>query len=659
MTTRSLIVWIATVLCITPLVGKAHHGEEDIPSSSGQPAASIAPAQPSRILEALGNLGIGSSISGQQEFLDPDVAYVLSADVRGPSTLSIRFDIADEYYLYRDKFRFAVSQPPDVAVGSVEMPRGVEKVDEFFGRMEVFYDHVEVAIPVKREFGAPTTIALDIGYQGCADAGLCYPPMTKTMELLLPASFDTQGGSERRSYVEPAFQASIGELPEQDRIAQALMTGSTAFVLLTFFGFGLLLAFTPCMFPMMPILSSIIVGYGANLTTIKAFSLSLTYVLAMAVTYTAAGVMAGLFGGNLQALFQEAWILIMFSVVFVLLAASMFGLYELQVPVSWQKKLTHMSNRQQGGTYLGVAIMGFLSALIVGPCVAAPLAGALIYIGQTGDALLGGLALFALSLGMGAPLLALGTSAAKLLPKAGPWMKAVRAAFGVLLLAVAIYLLERIIPGWVTMLLWAGLLILTAVYVGALDRLSSGATNCRRLGKGAGLAMMAYGVLLMVGAAGGGEDPLRPLRGVTLIGVDSEELRPLRFQRVKGLEGLEAQLQTASAQGRPVMLDFYADWCVSCKELERYTFADPGVQQALADAVLLQADVTENDALDQALLRHLGLFGPPAILFFGADGQEKARSRVIGFVDAEKFRDHVELTLGPSQTAGRLRNAGV
>jgi thiol:disulfide interchange protein DsbD len=361
----------------------------------------------------------------------------------------------------------------------------------------------------------------------------------------------------------------------------------------------------------------------------------------MAATYTAAGVIAGLFGANLQAAFQNPWILTTFAIVFVLLALSMFGFYDLQVPASWQAKLAGASSRQQGGTYVGVGIMGFLSALIVGPCVAAPLAGALIYIGQTGDAVLGGTALFALAMGMGAPVLAVGTSAGKLMPKAGPWMDAVKAVFGVLLLGVAIYLMERLVPGWVALLMWGALLVIAAIYLGVLDSLKTDSTGWRRLRKAAGLVVLVYGVALIVGGFGGSDNVWQPLRG--LAGGSAEERHEgLTFQRVKGVSGLNAALQVAAAQGRPVMLDYYADWCVSCKEMERYTFTDPDVKAALANTMLLQTDVTANDDEDKALLERFGLFGPPAILFFAPNGEELRNLRVVGFMNAPRFREIVE-----------------
>ncbi|RNE92772.1 protein-disulfide reductase DsbD, partial [Marichromatium sp. AB32] len=432
---------------------------------------------------------------------------------------------------------------------------------------------------------------------------------------------------------------SAAPVSEQDRLASTLANASLWTSVALFFGLGLLLAFTPCVFPMIPILSGIIAGQGAGITTRRAFVLSLVYVLAMALTYTVAGVLAGLFGANLQAAFQDPWILGAFALVFVALALSMFGFYDLQLPASLQSRLAALSNRQQGGTLAGVAIMGLLSALIVGPCVAPPLFGALIYISQTGDALLGGVALFALSLGMGAPLIVIGTSAGKLLPRAGAWMEAVKAVFGVALLAVAISLIERVIPAAVAMLLWGLLLICSAVYLGALSPLGHESGGWRKLWKGLGVALLVYGGLMLIGAAAGGKDTLQPLRG---LGIGGGEAAHAEFTRVKTVADLDRELAAASAQGRPVMLDFYADWCVACKEMERYTFSDPAVIAELDRFVLLQADVTANDAADQALMQgRFGIPGPPAMLFFGADGAERSGFRLVGFTPAEAFADHL------------------
>ncbi|MCW8848153.1 MAG: protein-disulfide reductase DsbD, partial [Sedimenticola sp.] len=432
---------------------------------------------------------------------------------------------------------------------------------------------------------------------------------------------------------------------ELDEIASTLAGGSTWLVILVFFGLGLALSLTPCVFPMIPILSGIIAGQGSSLTTKKAFVLSLVYVLAMSITYTVAGVLAGMFGQNLQAAFQNPWILSFFALIFVLLALSMFGFYELQLPSRWQSRLAETSNKQSGGSLTGVAIMGFLSALIVGPCVAPPLAGALIYIGQTGDALLGGLALFALAMGMGAPLIIIGTSAGKYLPRAGSWMDRVKAVFGVGMLAVAIIMLERILPPAAALFLWGMLLVISAIYLGALGELAVEASGWDRLWKGLGVVVLIYGALMLVGAAAGGKDTIQPLRGL-MPSIGQSEASHLQFRRIKTVADLEREVDTASAAGKPVMLDFYADWCVSCKEMERYTFSDPKVIAALAGAVLLQADVTANDDQDIALLQgHFGLPGPPSIMFYGSDGKERKNYRVVGFKGADEFANHVRNAL--------------
>ncbi len=576
-------------------------------------------------------------LGGQKEdFLEPDQAFQLLTEVRDANTLQASWQIADHYYLYRDKIAFTIKDADGVHLAAYTSPPGEMKTDESFGLSEVYYRQVSIALPLLRDNNAAQALTLEARYQGCADAGLCYAPITKAVALTLPP---------RSEDAAAVVTSSDPFISEQDRYAQSLLSGNLALTLLGFFGVGLLLAFTPCVFPMVPILSSLIIGQGAAMTTGKAFRLSLAYVLAMALTYTVAGVLAGLFGANLQAAFQNPWIIGAFSAVFVALALSMFGFYELQLPASWQTKLSELSNRQQGGTWMGAAVMGLLSALIVGPCVAAPLAGALIYISQTGDGALGGLALFALSMGMGAPLLAVGTSAGKWLPHASGWMNTIKAVFGVMMLALAIWMLDRVVPAAVSMALLGILLVVSAVYMGATDRLMPDATGWRKLWKGTGLVAMVYGGTLIIGATAGGGDILQPLRNVSFFGADADpERQELKFTSVKGLDGFQQALNQASVAGQPVMLDFYADWCVSCKEMEHYTFSDTTVQATLAGVTLLQADVTANDEQDQALLKHFGLFGPPSILFFDNDGAERRQYRLVGFMDATDFASHVQRT---------------
>ena len=685
------------------------------PAAGAGESASPGPTPLEQAAPALSKLlGLGKGIvigeSGEDEFLDPDVAFVLSAAAAGPDAIEARWDIAEGYYLYRKKILFKTPGGSGASLGKADFPSGQVRDDEYFGPMEVYYHSVAALVPVVGA-AAGEPLDVDITYQGCAEAGLCYPPITKTVSLLLPAAMaDTGSGTGSGGGVSslrdigsrngvtgqssqlaraatagdaPGASALFGtrppegvpstpqgrntpalspiDMPEQDRVATALMSGNRLLVILSLFGAGLLLTFTPCVLPMVPILTSIIVGQekgrGGDAASVRrAFALSLVYVLAMALTYTVAGVLAGLFGANLAAAFQDPWIVSTFALVFVLLALSMFGFYDLQIPASWQAGLAAASHRQRGGSYAGVAAMGALSALIVGPCVAAPLAGVLIYIGQTGDPILGGVALFALGMGMGVPLIVAGVSAGKLLPKAGAWMNAVKAVFGVMLLAVAIYLLERVVPEPVALLLWASLFIVCAIYMGALDSLTSGSGGWRRLWKGAGLVMLVYGVLVMVGVAGGGGGLFQPLKGVALVSGDGTE-HELEFRPVKGVDGLNAELAPAAARGQVVMFDFYADWCVSCKEMERFTFSDPGVQAALSNVLLLQTDVTANDATDRTLLADLGLFGPPAILFFGPDGRERRELRVVGFMNAGDFRRVVERAIAPMNSARASRPA--
>ncbi|TAN52729.1 MAG: protein-disulfide reductase DsbD [Methylococcaceae bacterium] len=614
---------------------------------------------------ALGGLGdalkhLGLSV-GQADLLPAEQAFQLFAEVKDADTLALSWRIAEGYYLYREKFKFELMDSPGVRLGNFDPPHGQPMEDEAFGHVEVFHEQVAFNLPLLRDQTGAVALQLKAGFQGCAERGVCYPPMQQTVTLELPASSATPSRPAAPvSTITPSLMpplpsgegrgegfATTQPASEQDRIAQTLKGGSWWLIILTFLGFGLLVAFTPCCFPMIPILSGIIVGHGHHLTTYRAFILSLVYVLSSALTYTLFGVLAGLFGANLQTLFQQPWVLVLFALLFVALALSMFGFYELQMPNALQTRLDHLSRRQKSGSITGVAVMGFLSTLIVGPCVAAPLAGALIYIGQTGDALLGGVALFSMGFGAGLPLLAIGTSAGKLLPRAGHWMHATKAVFGVGLLAVAVWLLERVLPSALSMTAWALLLIIPAVFMGALDHLAPDVSGWRRLWKGVGLAMLTYGILLLIGVAADSRDPLQPLR---VLGAGSaqaqsiEQAAPL-FQTVRSSAELEQKLAAAHGQGRAVLLDFYADWCISCKEMERYTFADPRVRQALSNVVLLKADISANSDDDAALLKRFQLIGPPATLFFGPDGQEKPAFRVIGFMDAEHFLHHLQQAL--------------
>jgi thiol:disulfide interchange protein DsbD len=566
----------------------------------------------------------------ESEVMEPDKAFRLAARVADAGALEIRYQIAPGYYMYRDKFEFRLA-PEGVRMGAPQIPPGTLKRDEFFGEVETFRDAVSIRLPF--ELGAADVPALTLTAvsQGCADVGVCYTPQTQQVVLRLAGLNLAAGGP----FVEPAAPAGAAgaEPTGSDTRIAALFDGGFWLLVVSFFGFGLLLSFTPCVLPMFPILSGIIVGHGGHVTKRRGFVLAAAYVLGMAMTYAAAGVAAGLSGAMLSAVLQNPWVVGAFAAVFVALALAMFGFYDLQLPVALQSRLAQSANRLPGGQLSGVFAMGVLSALIVGPCVAAPLAGALLYISQSRDVVLGGSALFAMALGMGAPLLALGASAGALLPKAGPWMEAIKRFFGALLLAVAIYLVAPFMPVTAQMLLWAALLVMTAIYMRALDPLPQNAHGFQRFGKGLGVIALLAGAAFLIGALSGARDVLQPLAGLR---AGESAARPApAFQRVNNLAELESAIRAAA--GRPVMLDFYADWCVSCKEMERYTFSDSEVQARLAQMVKLQADVTANTPEHAALLRRFRLFGPPGIIFFDREGREIQGLRVIGFQPAGKF----------------------
>ncbi|RYU59950.1 protein-disulfide reductase DsbD [Methylolobus aquaticus] len=621
-------------ICYPPQRRSVELAMADAPTSLPGEGASVT----SRLTDAFRALGLKS---GPAELLPADEAFRVLADVTGPDIVHLSWRIADGYYLYREKFKVTVVAPPAVHLGEYRVPRGEPKHDDEFGDVEVFHQDVGFDLPLVRADAQGVRVRLQVAFQGCADRGVCYPPMEKTLDLDLPERTALQAGAALPTTGESIPAAREPAVAEHDRIAQALKDRSLGATMLSFLGFGLLLAFTPCIFPMIPILSGIIVGHGATITTGRAFALSLAYVLASAAAYTVFGVLAGLFGSNLQAAFQAPWVIVAFSALFVLLACSMFGFFTLHLPVALQSRIAALSSRQKHGTLLGAAIMGALSALVVGPCVAAPLAGALIYIGQTGDAWMGGAALFSLGIGMGVPLLLLGASAGTLLPRAGVWMNGVKAVFGVGLLAVAVWLLERVIPAPAAMTLWSMLLIIPAIYLRALDPLPAAVSGWHRLWKGVGVVMLVYGVLMLLGVAADNHDPLQPLRGLLAQSARQESAARVSFVRVRDGADLDARLAEARARGQWVMLDYYADWCISCQEMERNTFADARVAEVLAGLLPLQADVTANGPADQALLQRFGLVGPPATLFFGPDGREHATRRIIGYLGPEEFLKHV------------------
>ena len=561
--------------------------------------------------------------------LDPAAAFRTRVELRDPFNLRVSWSISPGYYVYRDSLKVATDSP-EVQLGMLRLPPGTPKEDESFGKTDVFYGEVSGDLPMSRAGPAATTLKLKIFHQGCKEDSICYPPQVVVQEIALPTA----------TAVASAAPAGGGTMvSEQDRLATLIGRGNLVWVMASFAGLGLLLAFTPCVLPMIPILSGIIVGQGSNVTTGRAFALSLTYVLGMALTYTAAGAGFAAAGNQIQAALQQPWIIVGVALLFVALALAMFGVYELQLPGALQTRLTAASNQQKAGTFIGTAVMGALSALVVTTCVAPPLVATLTVIAQSGDVARGALALFALSIGMGIPLLVIGTSAGRLLPKAGVWMASVKGLFGFLMLGLAIWMLDRILPGPVTMVLWAILVFMAGIFLGAFQSLDSAAPAVRKLGKGFGLLAALYGAVLLVGALSGARDPLRPLQSLGKTAAETG----LKLQRIKSVAELDREL----AKGKPVMLDFYADWCVSCKEMERNTFTSAEVGKSLSGASLLQADVTANDVADKELLARFGIFGPPTIVFFGADGRERTGYRVVGFMPPAEFAVHARRALAP------------
>lgn len=583
--------------------------------------------------------GAGSARAAD-DFLDPAIAFRFEARMADPQTLEVRYQVAEGYYMYRERFAFRAA---GAKLGTPEIPPGKVKYDETFQKdVETYKGELVIRIPV--EGSGPFT--LTAASQGCADAGLCYPPQEHSAQLsagagggapalpiganapqmstapLSPAAMRAAPAMPVPAPVAAAAPATAAQPSDMAGIAGILEGGRLLAIVPAFVLLGLGLAFTPCVLPMVPILSSIIVGEGRQAGRSRGFILSATYSLGMAIVYTLLGVAAGLAGEGLAAALQNPWVLGAFALLIVAMAMSMFGFYELQMPAALQTRLANTAGRQSGGKLAGVFAMGAISALIVGPCVAAPLAGALVYISQTRDVVIGGAALFAMAVGMSIPLLLVGVSAGSLLPRAGAWMESVKRLFGVLMLAMALWLVSPVLPPIVQMLGWAALLFGYGFYLLRKHR--------HWASMAAGAAFAVLGAVQLVGAATGGRDALAPLAHLT-----GGAHQGMVFKRIKTVQDLDREL--ANAGGRTVMLDFYADWCVSCKEMEKLTFVDPAVQAKLADTILLQVDVTANDAEDKAMLKRFKLFGPPGIILFGPDGQEIPDSRVIGYQNPEKF----------------------
>ena len=585
-----------------------------------------------------------AALASQQKFLPADEVFHVSATAAGPNAVRLDWTIRDGYYLYRSRLK--VSTADGAALGALQLPQGQIKMDPYFGREEIYRHEVTAILPLERNArGGSGNTPLRVTYQGCADAGLCYPPITKTLAVTLPASgAGTSAGppvalnqTPQSAVLANAAPAAAGFVSAQDRFASFVRSGSLLVMVAWFYLGGLLVAFTGCVYPTIPILSGIIVGQGAGVTTRRAFALSLTYVLGMALTYTIAGTAFAAAGGQVQAAFQRPWIIASFAGLLLAMALSMLGLFSMQMPASIQTRIADLSNRQAAGTFGGVAAMGALSALIVTSCVAPALVGALAVISQTGEVARGALALFAMSIGIGTPLLVIGTSAGRLLPKPGPWMDVVRKLFGAVLLGVTVLMLGRILPGRVTLALWViPAVAAAAVLLAGGRRVASGRWPLRT----AGLVAGVYALALLTGAALGGTDPLAPIPAWTAT------KQTLRFDPIHSVADLDEAVAQAAREGRPVMIDFYADWCTSCKEMEATTFLDPVVRRALSGSVLLRADVTEDDANDQALLKRFGIIGPPTIAFYGRDGRERARYRVVGYMGGAEFAAAVRAAFG-------------
>jgi thioredoxin:protein disulfide reductase len=571
-----------------------------------------------------------NAFTDDEQFLHPDEAFKLDLVSKDSSTLEAIFTVAPGYYLYKERIKFDIKDISQGSIQSVSLPSGNMKEDPNFGRQEVYHHDFAASI-----FITSTTknIEVQARFQGCSEKGLCYAPQIKTYSV---AMLETGSVNPNNTFTNVASS-------NEDEATSLLKSGQLWLIAAGFFGFGLLLSLTPCVLPMIPILSGIIVGdkkaHHHATSRLHSFNLSLAYVLGIALSYTIAGIAAGLSGQLLSNALQSPSMLTATALIFVVLSFSMFGFYELRLPQAIENRMVNTTNKLKGGQFLGVFVMGIISALIVSPCVAAPLAGALLYISQTRDVVLGGVALFALSIGMGVPLLLIGASAGHVLPKAGVWMTAVRNFFGILMLAVAIYIISPIIPTSLQMILWSALLIIPAIYLHALDNLPLDSATGRshpwmRFWKGIGIMLLILGVAMLIGAISGAQSPLKPLSGLRISNT-TQHASNLPFVRVKNTAELDARID--EAKGKVVMLDFYADWCTSCKEMELFTFSDQAVQQALRDTVVLQADVTANTPEDLALLQRFNLFGPPGIIFFNRSGQEIKPIRVVGYEDATKF----------------------
>lgn len=577
-------------------------------------------------------------IGAQPKFLMPEEAFKPTAKLNEKMQIEVSVSVAKDIYLYVDATKVTIKEGSGISAKEITSPKGVDHDGDM-----VYLESPVFVVTLQKDAGVTgiKSVEIELSYQGCSEQGLCYEPYTQSFKFDIDSSTLSDGAKKEdlkdiKKEIAAEKKVEAEALSQSDSIADTIKEGSTALVLLTFLGFGLLLSLTPCTFPMIPIISGIIISQGEGLTTKKAFMLSLVYVLAMAVAYTIAGVLAGLFGSNLQAALQTPWVIYTFSAIFVALALSMFGFYELKLPDKFVEKVSSNHHTNRNG-YAGVAIMGFLSALIVGPCVAAPLAGALVYIGQTGDALLGGAALFAMSIGMGLPLILVGVSAGKFMPRPGAWMTMVSAIFGVMMLLVAIWMLERVVDGYIIMLLYAIVGIGFAVYFGAFSK------DVHLFRKSSAIIVFIYSVSLFIGVLGGSSSMTKPLEFLKPQVSDTtvvERSSHPQFQKISSIKELDEVL--AQNRGKKIMLDFSAEWCAVCKELDKKTFSDEAVKAKMEEFVLIQADITQNNQEQKELSKKYGVFGPPVLIFFDKELNVIKSKTIVGFIEPDAFLEHLD-----------------